>query len=449
MVASRKGFYLSLYEEHVEICSILLEQIAAYRHDAELGWEDLENWEARLARHLGALATGNEHVDTVLQRKLAEGDAGEREAALRVMLMRGAKEAVYTALRDLDPQDAEAVAAFAAAFAAATPDAWTDELASVAARHTRLLPVLAPLFARRRTPVASALMQASSEADAQTQAPLLHALGRIAGPEAGPTLETHVRARGETAAPAAVAALRAGHAPLTSELALTAVLEPTLALPLALGGARNATAVLEDVVRGGKATSDVLLALGLLGDLTAVRTVFDCLAPHEQAPAAALALELMTGAGLYAETFVPAEVDPDELFDEERARYEATGELPKRPDGRPYGTTVVQLSTDPAQWKDWLSRNKARFDPALRYRCGEPYSPRALLHALEAPRMPNRVRALVCDELKVRYALDFPLEIELPVAEQRRLLARLAEWVERNGAAFAPGAWYFHGRRLD
>lgn len=228
-----------------------------------------------------------------------------------------------------------------------------------------------------------------------------------------------------------------------------AVLEPALALPLALGGARNATAVLEDVVRAGTATADVLLALGLLGDLSAVRTVFDCLAPHEQAPAAALALELMTGAGLYTEVFVPAEIDPDELFDEERARYEATGELPKRPDGTPYGTTVVQLSTDPVQWKDWLSRNKARFDPTLRYRCGEPYSPQALLRALQTPRMPNRVRALVCDELRIRYALDFPLEIELPVAEQRRLLARLAEWVERNGASFAPGAWYFHGRRLD
>src|SRR5690606_31967383 len=94
MVASRKGLYVSLYEEHLETCSILLEQIAVYRHDPELGWEDLAGWEGRLARHLDALATGNEHVDAVLQRKLAAGDGGEREAALRVMLMRGAKEAV-------------------------------------------------------------------------------------------------------------------------------------------------------------------------------------------------------------------------------------------------------------------------------------------------------------------------------------------------------------------
>src|SRR5690606_26860939 len=99
MVASRKGFYVSLYEEHLEACSVLLEQIAAYRHDPELGWEDLASWEARLERHLDALATGNEHVDAVLARKLATGDAGEREAALRVMLQRRAKEPVYTALR--------------------------------------------------------------------------------------------------------------------------------------------------------------------------------------------------------------------------------------------------------------------------------------------------------------------------------------------------------------
>jgi hypothetical protein len=461
MVASHKSFYVSLYEEHLGASSVLLDQIAAYRHDPELGWEDVANWESRLARHLDALATGNEHVAAVCGRKLATGDAGERDAALRVLLLQGRKEAVYAALRDLDTQDAETAAAFATALAAVTPAGWVEELATVAERHTRLAPVLAPLFARRRASVAAALLQALEGAQAEAQVPLLRALGRVAGADTGTRLERYWRGSGDAATPAADAAdaataavaataadaaLRAGHAPAASELALLVTLKPELALPLALGGPRSATAALADLARNGHATADVLLALGLLGDLGSVRTIFDCLGSEELAPSAALALELVTGAGLDTEVFVPSAIDPDELFDEERVRYEATGEVPKRADGEPYGARVVQLSTDAASWKDWLSRNKARFDPALRYRCGEPYAPRALKRALEMPRLPNRVRALVCDELRIRYGLDFPLEIDLPVAEQRRLLARLGEWVERDGARFEAGRWYFHGR---
>jgi hypothetical protein len=184
--------------------------------------------------------------------------------------------------------------------------------------------------------------------------------------------------------------------------------------------------------------------------LSAARPIFECLADPEHAPAAALALHLMTGAELFGAVFVPDVIDSDELFDDECERYERTGELPKRPDGTPFGSTETRILVDSALWKDWLAENKGRFNRELRYRYGEPHAPRALLRSLIAPRVPNRIRSLICDELKIRYACDFPLAVCMPVVRQRRMLEKLArEWVDAEAATFALGVWHFAGRPLD
>jgi hypothetical protein len=229
---------------------------------------------------------------------------------------------------------------------------------------------------------------------------------------------------------------------------LVAQLRPWPVVALGIGGDHTAVNVLIDIAKSDKVTDDVLIALGMLGDLRAVSTVFNCLSNPERAMAAAVALQTVTGASLYEHTFVPAAIDPNELFPAERKKYEETGEPPKRPDGRPFGQNVTQLSVKPDVWRAWLSEHKAQFVPSWRYRHGKPLSPSASLESLQDEHTPNPVRALICDELVVRYRANVALEVDMPVLEQRRHLAELARWVEGNSKKFTPGVWYFAGRPM-
>jgi hypothetical protein len=229
---------------------------------------------------------------------------------------------------------------------------------------------------------------------------------------------------------------------------LVVQLRPWPVTALGIGGDHTAVNVLTDLAKSDKVSDDALLALGMLGDLRSVSTIFNCLTNPERAMAAAIALQTITGAALIEDTFIPEKVDPDELFDDERKKFEETGEAPKSAEGKPFGANVTQLSVDPATWRAWLNDNKARFDPKLRYRHGKPLSPAAALEALQDAHTPNRVRALICDELVVRYKAPVTLEVDMPVRTQRQHLAAIAEWVRTSGSRFTPGMWYFAGRAM-
>ncbi|HEU4618869.1 MAG TPA: hypothetical protein VFV10_12580 [Gammaproteobacteria bacterium] len=450
MVASARSFYVSLWEEHLEEASALLEQIAAYRHDPTLAWSDLADWELRLRRRIDALAFGDDLALSVCRRRLTEGDAGEKQAALRVFCRKRRKDLVYETLERFGSSEAADLEAMAAALKAEAPAEWHAELASLLSRHAALAPVLAPLIGERRLKAETALLAALPSTPEAKAAAVLVALGRIGGEASLECVASFARAdEPHVSAAACRAALRLSAGSILEYCLHGVQGRPWLAMPLGLGGGRRAVSVLVSTAGSAQATDETLIALGLLGDLSAIRAIFDCLTRADLAPAAALALQLITGAELQAETFLPDQFSPDELFDEERDCLEATGEWPKRADGQPFGTTVTVPSTDPAVWRGWLSQNKARFDPARRYRYGQPYSVRSLLMSLEAERIPNSVRALICDELRIRYGVDFPLEIDMPVVEQRRLLVRLREWAAINESKFEPGEWYFHGRRID
>src|SRR5262249_4094259 len=162
--------------------------------------------------------------------------------------------------------------------------------------------------------------------------------------------------------------------------------------------------------RAGQAEADCLIALGLLGDASAIATLLAYLTTHV-AESASMALQLITGAQLYEEVFVPDEIDEDELFEDEQERFKQ-GQLPTRPDGQRFGTTITRLSQNPEDWQKWWTDNKGRFDPRIRYRNGQPYSPACLLENLEAERSRHMIRQLAYEELVIRYGVDFPFETD-------------------------------------
>jgi hypothetical protein len=188
------------------------------------------------------------------------------------------------------------------------------------------------------------------------------------------------------------------------------------------------------------------MALGLLGDLSSVRALISLL-PHEPlAQIVAEALFVITGAPLVVDVLVVDAIEEEELFDDEIAVYRETGQLPTRPDGRRFGTVERKLSINPAEWTAWLEANAARFRSDRRYRLGELYDPSILLRCLLSDRYPKTWRGLAAEELLTRYAVDVPLEVDMPVAWQTRVLREATAPVGEASAEVDPGLWYF-GRR--
>jgi hypothetical protein len=162
--------------------------------------------------------------------------------------------------------------------------------------------------------------------------------------------------------------------------------------------------------------------------------------------AAAQALYVITGAPLFGDVQVPEQFDERELFEHELQEYRQTGALPRRADGSPFGETVRQLSRDPQAWNTWLQTNAGGFSAERRYRLGRVYGPRLLLQGLVSEVYPKSYRGLAVEELLIRYGVDVPLEVDMPVARQMQLLRAAAGQVAQAEQRVEPGRWYVAGR---
>ena len=142
---------------------------------------------------------------------------------------------------------------------------------------------------------------------------------------------------------------------------------------------------------------------------------------------------------------MPDEIDPDELSDEERIAWEENGKVPTRENGEPFGSWEHRPLIDASEWREWLIDNKERFSRDMRWRMGQPYGPEALVDCLRSEFSPYPIRAAACEELVVRYSLQVPFEVDLPVHQQLRFLDRIAAEVSRTGSDLHRGQWHFAG----
>jgi HEAT repeat protein len=415
-----------------------------------VNWTDLGDYQERFEAHIDALVIGKDLALEVCKERCASGDFGELHAAISVFCRQDRSDLVYAVLQGLDHQNAQVVQAVIDALKAECPATWHEDLTRVMlGRGTDLVPLLAEVLAYRRAPIEDAVLRVLPSCAEQHLPRTFLALGRAGTEKSRTALPDSLRSENAAVAEAACRALiRLGDYQALRYGLLVAQLRPWPVVALGIGGDHTAVNVLIDIAKSDKVSDDVLIALGLLGDLRSVSTIFDCLANPERAMAAAIALQTITGAALFGQVFIPDKVDPDELFEEERKKYDETGEVPRRSDGKPFGSNVTQLSTDPDAWKAWLTEHRSQFLSTWRYRHGKPFSPDASLKALRDERTPNRVRALICDEFVVRYRANVTLEIDMPVREQHRHLDALAQWVQANSKRFIPGAWYFAGRAM-
>jgi len=439
-------FATELYQEHLEEASFLYEQRLTLFDDPEINWLDIEDWENRFEPHIDGLVVGEDLALEVCKQQATEGDFGELHAAIRVFCRQNRKEWVEEIIKNLDPEDEESVQAISDALNHELPPDWQGGFIELMSNGERkLTSIVSKLIGYQRIHAGDKLLYALQQNGMDSSVSTIWALGRLREQKARETLFHKYLQQGDDSqkAEAALALLRLGETQTLSVCQTAAKSEDWPFIALGLGGNQSTVPVLLQIAASEKVTSDSLVALGLLGDISAVEILLTQLPNPELAEAASRALNLITGAEIYEETFIPEEVDEDELFEEELEKLKK-GE-PLYPEGEEPGTTLARLSQKPEEWQSWWEENKSRFDSQIRYRNGKPYAPACLLENLEHKKSPRQVRQLAYEELVIRYDIDFPFETDMFVFEQKQAIAKYAEWVKENGSRFQPGEWYFVG----
>jgi uncharacterized protein (TIGR02270 family) len=453
MTQAMVDFATGIYQEHLEEASFLYEheQRLTLFDDPEITWKDIEDFEERFEPHIDGLVVGGDLAIEVCKQQAKEGDFGELHAAIRVFCRQNQKELVLQILQELDPEDAEKMQAVSDALKHELPFSWQNEFIRMLSQgDPKLTCISAKLVGYQRLPAGKELLQALQRNNSDWLSTVIWALGRLREKDARALLIFKNYLQHEDASvrsAAALALLRIGEPQTINHCLRSAHSENWPLLPLGLGGNRSIVPVLLKRASDGKTSADCLTALGLLGDISPIEPLLNHLTNAELAESAATVLNLITGAEIYEEVFIPEEIDEDELFEEELEKFKQ-GQVPTRPDGQPFGTTITRLSQKPEDWQKWWAENKSRFDTGIRYRNGKPYSPACLLENLESEKSPCQVRQLAYEELVIRYGIDFPFETDMFVSQQKKAIAKYAEWIKANSNRFKEGAWYFAGQLM-
>ena len=440
-----RTFEIGLYQEHLEEISFLYEQRLLLWDDPQMPWRQIAEFEARMEAHIDALVVGDALALQVCLERAREGDFGELFAAVCVCCRQDHAGMLADILRGLDVNDPPKVSAVADALKYELPTGWSSFIEqALARRDARLSPLLATVAGYRRLPFGPWLQHAAATESDNVER-IITALGRLKEFAAQSLLEQFARNSDASVRNAALhALLRIG----ASDLDIEAVAPDASAAPavLALGGNRTSARLLTQAAQAGRGSTSVLLALGLLGDPSAMRLLYESLQNPELADAAALALHWITGAPLAETVFVPEPLKEDELMGKELQAWQQHKEVPKRSDGKPFGESATKLTTEQQHWKHWFSQHASQFNPDLRYRNGKPCSPAVLLENLIEPNSDGRLRRFVAQELVVRYGCDIPFETDMPVMHQIAAIGRITTWVKERADAFQAGRWYLNGR---
>lgn len=444
-------FARDIQSEHLSEASLLYEQRLGLLIDPELTWKDIGDFEDRFEAHIDGLVVGEDLALEVCKQQVSEGDFGELHAAIRVFCRQNRLDLVLETIEAIDPEDTEKLQAVADALNNELPEAWqTDFIGLLKGENPKLAPIIPKLIGYRRLNAGTELLQALQQNSTNGSSPMLiWALGRLRERNARvPFFNTYLQYEDDVVrSAAALALLRLGE-PQTTTYCLRCVREQDWSfLPLGLGGGRSAVPILHERAARAQSHPDCLLALGLLGEISTIDTLLAQIANPALVEAAAQALNLITGAEIYEEIFIPEPIDEDELFEEEVEKLKR-GE-PLYPPGQEPGITITRLSQKPEEWSKWWTANKSRFNPQIRYRNGKPYSPACLLENLESEKSPRQVRQLAYEELVIRYGVDFPFETDMFVTQQKQALAKYAKWIKANSSRFREGKWYYAGELLS
>ncbi len=443
----QKEFAQSLYQEYFEEASFLYEQRLSLLDDSEITWKDIGDFEERFEAHIDGLVVGGDLAIETCKQQAGDGDSGELHAAMRVFCRQNRMDLVEQSLRRLDPEDNDRVRAATNALNNEWPlDKQNELIEMLTTGKDPAVRIAGEVIGYRRIPAGHELSKTLLNASTKVLPTIIWSLGRLRERSASAFLNKYLSHKDEDIGFAsALALIRMGEREALRHCVVFLKSHDWPIPLLGLAGERSTASLLLKEVAGEKRKPDYLHALGLLGDISAVDVLLARLSDAGLAESAAQALNLITGADIYEQVFIPEKMDEDELFEEEREKFKQ-GQPPTRPDGKPFGIEITRLSQRPDDWNQWWSKNRAWFNPNIRYRNGKPYSAACLLENLESEKSPRPIRQLAHEEFVIRYGVDFPFETDMPVAQQKQAIAKYAEWIRTNGSRFEEGSWYFAGR---
>jgi len=450
MIMSPRSFLIELYEEYLQEASFLYEQRNALLANPEITWRKIGKFEDRFEAHIDGLVIGGDLALDVCSRQAKEGDFGEAHAAVRVFCRQSRKDMFLKVLKGVDVEDAARVQAVADALKHELPESWEPELLDfLGSKDPNLVLISTEVVGYRRLKAGKPLINLLENSESGLLAKAVWALGRVGDQQArSPIFSCLLHGDQAVRSSAALALLRLGDEQALHYCLQHASKEQWAVLPLASGGSRAAFEVILGRATTGKASSECLAGLGLLGYPAAVPFLIDCLEDENTATAAADALDRIAGTHFQEQVFIAEEINEDELFEGERERLKQ-GLVPTRADGKPFGNTVNRVSQKGDEWQRWWDEHKAFMSPFTRYRNGVPYSPVCLVADLEQETTPHDARRLAYEELVIHYGLGVPFEADMFVTQQTKALVSASEWAQQHTTRFLAGGSYFSGSLIS
>ena len=442
-------FFSEIHGEHLEESSFFYEQRGTLFHDPEISWNDIGEFEDRSEAHIDALVVGGDEALFVCQERVIDGDAGELHAAIRVYCRQKRLDLIQEVLNELDIEDQERVLAVRNALKLEWPRDWHNELERMLKEMPdKSVAVMPAVAGFQRIPAEGALLYVLPICPESVLFPEIKSMGRVKAQNARYELLGLLKDnRQNFCSASALSLLRLGVNPINDIPVASDDAAFCKIMAVSLAGGIGYVPMLLDWLERSENSVDQAFALGVLGDCQAVAPLIRVLYRQIESETVALALNLITGADLYEDVFVPEEIDEDELFEEEIEKIKK-GE-PIYPPGEAPGMTISQLTQNPETWEIWWRAHQTRFKAGVRYRNGKPYHPRCLLDNLRSERSPVLVRQIAYEELVVRYGIDVPFETDMLVRDQLHALEQMEAIIEKEDQQYEAGGWYFDGRLIQ
>jgi hypothetical protein len=373
MAVSYRGFQIELYEEYLSDGAFVSDQRRQLLANPLGKWGLLRDWEDRTEAYIDGLSVGADLALEVCTRRAIDGEPGEFEIAVRTFCRASRFDLIERIVNEAG--EGPKVTALAEGLLHERHTSLPVVIERLVNASPKLLPSLAKVIGYQRLPLASLLIDAKESSPS-----VAWALGRLRDGSSGTLLRSLLRDGG--APEAALALARTSN-----------TLDSVEQWPLFLRGLMGEAGRLGEL--HSDPSPDSSLALGLLGFAESVPYLMARL-PQ---PESALALQLITGAGLTVEQPVADE----ELEPDERA------------------TLETQLNTDSAHWLEWWNAHGDRL-PRTPLRSGQPYSETALLRHLENPEGMHVERYWAAEQLACRHGRSLAFEPDMLVVEQRSAL---------------------------
>lgn len=448
MAISETQFLHDLFDEHIDEASALHQQKILQLRTQEITWAEIHDDDQRFAAHVDALVIDAADADPYLAKKAGDFDRDELFVYVSFLIRADKFDRFLNLLEEIDLDDPDIVENLSLALVFDIQQQWIHKLQELDFKaHPHYLPVFLAAFVFRNSALNPEWFLNTQHLTLSEQPVNIEVLGKSKSQVASdilakqlPTMEGDIRKL-------CISALyKLGHENILDYIKKH-VPENELPFSVLTLGSDGSFAQYCRNIPIANYNQELVEAIGIIGLSENIPLLITLLEDEELAQKAAEAIYIISGTKFTTEVFIAEEWEETELFDYEKAKFEAA-EAPTHADGRPYGETVELISIDSKDWAQWWQHNNDKFNSGLRYRFGRPVSPLALIDVISSANVTNNIRSLCLDELEIRYGLQCFVHLESSFIQQDYYLKQLAKWGKTNDHKFRAGAWYFNAKQM-